>query len=87
MWFDEGEDDGLIDRVVPVREESVVQIVNYTIVVHTGDIAGAGTDANVWMRLYGENGDSGRQTLDDITRETFDQGQRDVFNLELRTSF
>jgi tetratricopeptide (TPR) repeat protein len=83
MWFDEGEDDGLIDRVVPVREESVVQIVNYTVVVHTGDIAGAGTDANVWMRLHGENGDSGRQTLDDITRETFDQGQRDVFNLEL----
>ncbi len=29
--------------------------------VFTGDKAGAGTDANVFLTIYGENGDSGRK--------------------------
>jgi len=30
--------------------------------VKTGDVKGAGTDANVYVYLFGENGDSGKIT-------------------------
>lgn len=31
--------------------------------VHTGDVSGAGTDANVFMTIFGEKGDSGERKL------------------------
>ena len=35
----------------------------YTIRVFTGDVRGSGTNANVFLTLYGENGDSGERKL------------------------
>ena len=37
---------------------------NYTISSLTGDMDGADTDANVYITLYGEKGDSGFRKLD-----------------------
>ena len=36
----------------------------YKVTVYTGDKRGAGTDANVYITLFGEMGDSGERKLD-----------------------
>ena len=35
----------------------------YEVSVFTGDMLGAGTDANVYINIYGENGDTGERSL------------------------
>ena len=35
----------------------------YQVEVFTGDVRGAGTDANVFINLFGEYGDSGEKQL------------------------
>lgn len=48
----------------------------YEVCVFTGDIAGAGTDAKVFINIYGENGDTGERHLrnsDNINK--FERGQ------------
>lgn len=37
---------------------------SYKIDLYTGDIWGAGTDANVLLTIHGEDGDSGQRILD-----------------------
>ena len=37
----------------------------YIVRVFTGDVWGAGTDANIFLNLYGENGDTGERELKD----------------------
>lgn len=39
--------------------------VTYTVRVFTGNEFGAGTDANVFLNIYGENGDTGERQLKD----------------------
>lgn len=39
--------------------------VQYTVKVYTGKTSGAGTDANVFINLYGEKHDSGERQLKD----------------------
>lgn len=36
----------------------------YKVTVYTGNKKGAGTDANVILNIFGENGESGEQKLD-----------------------
>jgi len=36
----------------------------YRVHVFTGDVSGAGTNSNVFLTLYGEQGDSGDRKLD-----------------------
>ena len=42
----------------------------YVVRVHTGDEWGAGTDANIFLNLYGENGDTGERELKDSSTHT-----------------
>ena len=35
----------------------------YTVNVYTGDVSGAGTDANVFCTIFGDKGDSGERKL------------------------
>lgn len=53
----------------------------YKIHVKTSDEKGAGTDANVYIRLFGENGDSGDLHLKDseTNKSPFENNQDDVF--------
>lgn len=46
----------------------------YKVTVYTGNKKGAGTDANVYIVLFGENGDSGQKNLDD-SRNNFERGK------------
>ena len=52
--------------------------------VHTSDIRGAGTDANVYLIIYGATGrDSGRLPLEN-SKNNFERGQEDTFTVQVR---
>jgi hypothetical protein len=57
-------------------------MVCYTVRIRTGDVRGAGTDANVSIILYGDLGVSERQPLTDVRRTSFERGQTDTFEVE-----
>ena len=86
-WLARNEDDGQTERVLPVLGANgmVADTTTYTIRVHTGDVKGAGTDANVYLYLYGEQGDSGRLELrkSETYRNPFERNRIDVFTREL----
>ena len=42
--------------------------------MYTGDVIGAGTDADVSVQLFGSSGDSGTQQLDKEGDDDFEQG-------------
>lgn len=56
-------------------------VVTYKVTVKTGSIRGAGTDANVFAQLFGENGDTGERKLE-ASGNNFERGQTDTFGIE-----
>jgi hypothetical protein len=79
--------DGEVFKCADKTEDSVSQqrhrrTINYKIIVHTGDIAHAGTDANVSMILYGTLGDTGIRPLKQKGRNLFERNQVDEFIIE-----
>lgn len=52
--------------------------------VVTGNVGGAGTDANIYLTLYGADGDTGERWLrkSDTNRNKFERNQEDVFTIE-----
>jgi len=56
--------------------------VKYEIIVITGDVNGAGTNANVFITLYGTTGDSGKRELKQKFRDLFERKQTDKFEFE-----
>jgi hypothetical protein len=83
-WLDSHEDDGQIIRdLIPVPDgKSIsVSIVKYRVTVHTGDKRGAGTDANVFIILHGEKGDTGKRKLEG-SGNNFERAKADVFGIE-----
>ncbi len=50
---------------------------NYVVDVHTGDVRGAGTDANVFLTIFGDKGDSGERKLhkSETHSNKFERGQ------------
>ena len=57
---------------------------SYHVSLKTGDIRGAGTDANVFVQIYGEQGDTGKLQLRtaENTKNKFERGRTDQFVLE-----
>ena len=55
--------------------------ITYTIIVYTGDVFGSGTNANVSIVLYGENGDTGERALTQSFRDLFERNQVDKFEI------
>lgn len=51
------------------------------VVVHTSDLQGAGTDANVYVELRGPGATSGRSFLKNATLNCFERGQSDEFEV------
>ena len=54
----------------------------YEVVVVTGDVRGAGTDANVSLTVYGDHGDTGKRELKQSFRDLFERNQTDRFQIE-----
>ncbi len=65
-----------------VAQQRHRQTIKYKILVHTGDVSGAGTDANVSIILYGTLGDTGTRPLKQKGRNLFERGQLDEFMIE-----
>lgn len=63
-----------VRKLVPVK---------YEIIVITGDVKGAGTDANVSVTIFGVNGDSGKRQLRQKLRNLFERGRTDRFLVEM----
>ena len=85
MWFDRTQGDCLIERILMPLSAPPPQprkTAAYQVVVVTSDITGAGTDARVYMVMYGQDGtDSGRLSLDKPGVNLFERAQRDVFEV------
>ena len=47
----------------------------------TGDVRGAGTDANVFAQLFGETGDTGERKLES-SGNNFERAHTDTFGIE-----
>eukprot|EP01121_Diplochlamys_sp_Union-15-3_P013545 TRINITY_DN4215_c0_g1_i1.p1 TRINITY_DN4215_c0_g1~~TRINITY_DN4215_c0_g1_i1.p1 ORF type:complete len:964 (-),score=265.67 TRINITY_DN4215_c0_g1_i1:44-2935(-) len=85
QWLDKHEGDKKIVREIPAQDAdgvAVLPMTTYKIVTVTGDISGAGSDADVFIQLFGDKGDSGVQQFD-AKRSAFERGKEDVFGLEL----
>lgn len=64
-----------------------VSDVDYHIAVKTGNIPGGSSDSNVFVKLYGEKGDTGKMMLVVSTNNLgnyFETGRVDIFKVETR---
>ncbi|RXM33198.1 Oxygen-regulated protein 1 [Acipenser ruthenus] len=76
---------GISNRVNPKPINKIQQrnLTVYEAHVVTGDLWNAGTEANVYITVYGEKGDTGsRQLLNSRKPIKFCKGQTDIFTLE-----
>ena len=75
--------DGLIVREIQAHGEPL-SLVTYVVECYTGDKIGAGTDADVFLTVFGERGDTGQRSISDSFTNLikFERGQIDVFKLE-----
>uniref|UniRef100_A0ACB8EPH2 Lipoxygenase y domain-containing protein 1 n=1 Tax=Sphaerodactylus townsendi TaxID=933632 RepID=A0ACB8EPH2_9SAUR len=53
----------------------------YVVRVFTADINGSGTDADVFINIFGQHGDTGERKLDN-DNDNFERGQEDKFTLD-----
>ena len=56
--------------------------VKYDVAVYTGNESGCGTNANVFLTIYGTTGDTGKRALTQKFRDLFERGQKDDFQIE-----
>jgi hypothetical protein len=67
------------------RSSAFAGTYNYVIFVQTGDRPKAGTDANVYIVLYGEGDKKSPETkLDVLFHDDFERGQLDKFKLKFQ---
>jgi len=73
-----------IETTVPGSQQLwvffLIAVNTYVVHTFTGDVRGAGTDANVYVTLFGDRGDSGRKVLDN-NENNFERSQKDTFNV------
>ena len=83
-WLASDAGDGQIVRTLASMEngQASLPIVDYKVTVITGDRFGAGTDANVFITLFGDNGDSGAVNLDS-SGNNFERKQTDYFGVQV----
>ncbi|PAA87710.1 hypothetical protein BOX15_Mlig005461g1 [Macrostomum lignano] len=88
-WLAKDEDDKMIVReLLPTTKDgkplSRLSEIVYEVRVKTGDKLGAGTDANVFITLYGAEADSGERELSksESHRNKFENNNEDVFRLK-----
>ncbi|XP_052229243.1 lipoxygenase homology domain-containing protein 1-like isoform X2 [Dreissena polymorpha] len=89
-WFARSEDDKQIVRELIPTDESGrplkggLEETVYNVHIFTGNISGAGTDSNVFLNIYGQNGDTGEREMKDSSTHgnKFEKNQEDVFTMK-----
>lgn len=65
----------------PVRHSNLLNVLcaaasnKYKVCVFTGDKPKAGTDADVYINMIGEHGESGRKELNNMFSDDFERGK------------
>uniref|UniRef100_A0A8C4UPX1 Lipoxygenase homology domains 1 n=1 Tax=Falco tinnunculus TaxID=100819 RepID=A0A8C4UPX1_FALTI len=82
-WLSKEDGDGLYvrDLIGSLDPMDVPKINKYVVRVFTGDISGSGTDADVFINIFGEKGDTGVRKLDN-DKDNFEKGAEDKFTLD-----
>ncbi|MBN2739222.1 MAG: hypothetical protein JXR70_19745 [Spirochaetales bacterium] len=65
----------------PVSPCSFQSAVDYEVTIHTADVFGAGTNADVFVTLYGECGNSSETELDKPGYNDFERNDTDSYNV------
>eukprot|EP00795_Rhopilema_esculentum_P013094 gene13095-3880_t len=83
-WLSKDEGDGQIVRqLLGTRNlDNITEAQKYKIMTHTGDVRGAGTDANVHITLFGDKGDTGQHKLSNKWKNNFQRKSVDTFMVE-----
>ncbi|XP_071282023.1 lipoxygenase homology domain-containing protein 1-like [Agelaius tricolor] len=89
-WLDINEEDNEIVRELPAEGSLVTEVmpvIKYRVTVCTGTVSGSGTDANVFVCLIGDQGDTGERVLYNCinTVNKFEKGNADEFFIEAVT--
>jgi hypothetical protein len=89
-WLADDQEDKEIVRELPAEGDSIrkpLPIVTYEVEVHTGKKSSAGTNADVFVNLFGERGDTGERVLkkSQTNKNPFEKGKVDVFKVEAVT--
>ena len=78
-WIDSAEGDKKLEvECYPSNTQQVDSQIPYEITVETGDKSGAGTDANVFIQLYGDQGKTEQVVLNDKS-DNFERGAIEKF--------
>ncbi|XP_050185812.1 lipoxygenase homology domain-containing protein 1 [Myiozetetes cayanensis] len=82
-WLSKEDGDGLYvrDLVGSLNPMDVPKINKYVVRVFTGEVSGSGTDADVFINIFGEKGDTGVRKLDN-DKDNFEKGAEDKFTLD-----
>ncbi|XP_073445861.1 lipoxygenase homology domain-containing protein 1 isoform X1 [Dendrobates tinctorius] len=84
-WFDRNEDDGhIIRELVPLGDSQNLRTISYHFHIKTGDVSGASSDSRVFVKLYGEKGDTNKQFLlvsDNDLADNFERSRVDSFTI------
>ncbi|XP_054033763.1 lipoxygenase homology domain-containing protein 1 [Dryobates pubescens] len=82
-WLSKEDGDGLYvrDLIGSLNPMDVPKINKYVVRVFTGDLSGSGTDADVFINIFGERGDTGVRKLDN-DKDNFEKGAEDKFTLD-----
>ncbi|CAF4139370.1 unnamed protein product, partial [Rotaria sordida] len=81
-------DKATVRELLPTDEQGNVlsdrNELTYIVHVFTGDKYGAGTDANVFLTIYGKSEDTGERELRQSkkNREKFERNQEDIFEIK-----
>ncbi|GCB79511.1 hypothetical protein scyTo_0020217, partial [Scyliorhinus torazame] len=81
-WLCKDEADGKTEiEIYPSEITDIEKWINYEVAVHTGDVTGAGTDAKVFIQIYGELGKTEQIRLRSRS-DNFVRGATEMFKIE-----
>ncbi len=81
QWFSKSKGDFKIERDLLLNGPSGPSAVMYKIVVITGNVRGAGTDADVFITIVGDKGKVDRELLSN-DKDNFERGRVDNFGVQ-----
>jgi hypothetical protein len=81
QWFSKSKGDYKIERDLLVNGEAGPSAASYRIMVITGNVRGAGTDADVFITIVGEKGKVDRELLSN-NKDNFERGRVDNFGVQ-----
>lgn len=75
----------MVEKVKKVVLIEYISVLRYEVQVITGNLWNSGTEANVYMTLYGDRGDTGvRQLYPGKRTSVFEKGNVSIINITMK---